>query len=109
VSREPAEYDASHIRVLEGLEAVRKRPGMYVGSTDERGLHQLVFEIAGRAVNEVVAGRASRVQVALMPDGGVRVSDDGPGVPFEADQDAGGPGLEAQLTRLACGVRLGSV
>lgn len=103
VSQKSVKYDASHIQVLEGLEAVRKRPGMYIGSTDERGLHRLVFEAAGRAMDEVVAGSASRVEVALMPDGGVRVADDGPGVPFEGRGEVGDPGLEAQLTRLMVG------
>lgn len=100
MSQEPVKYDASHIQVLEGWEAVRKRPGMYIGSTGQRGLHQLVFEIAGRAVNEVLAGRATHVEVALLADGGVRVADDGPGVPFEDAQDGSFSGLEAQLTRM---------
>ena len=73
-------YDASDITVLEGLEAVRKRPGMYVGSTDERGLRNLVLEIVERAAHEILAGRASRVEVTLMPGGGVCVADDGTGV-----------------------------
>lgn len=85
-------YDASRIQVLEGLEAVRKRPGMYVGSTSQRGLHQIVFDVAERAVDEVLAGRASAVEVTLTSDGGVRVADDGPGVPVEAAGDTGGPG-----------------
>ncbi len=75
MSQEPVTYDARHIQVLEGWEAVRKRPGMYIGSTRERGLHQLVVEVASRAVNEVLAARATRVEVTLMPDGGVRVAD----------------------------------
>ncbi|WP_330309676.1 MULTISPECIES: DNA gyrase subunit B [unclassified Streptomyces] len=101
---EAIRYDASHIQVLEGWEAIRKRPGMYVGSTGERGLHQLLFEVAGRAVNEVLAGRAGSVEVALTPHGGVRVADDGPGVPVEATAgDTDGPGLEALLTRMHAG------
>lgn len=100
-------YNASHIQVLEGLEAVRKRPGMYVGSTGQRGLHQIVFVIAGRAVNEVLAGRASTVDVTLTPDGGVRVADDGPGVPVEAAGDIGGPGLEVLLTQMYPGAEPG--
>jgi DNA gyrase subunit B len=98
VSKEAIGYEASHIQVLEGWEAIRKRPGMFVGSTGERGLHQLVFVVADRAVNEVLAGRAGSVDVALTPDGGVRVADDGPGVPIEAAGHTGGPGLEALLT-----------
>ncbi|WP_328725868.1 ATP-binding protein [Streptomyces sp. NBC_00259] len=98
-------YDATHITVLEGREAVRKRPGMYVGSTGERGLHQAVFEVVGRAVNEVLAGSASSVDVTLTPDGGVRVADDGPGVPVEVTEDADGASdLEALLTRMYAGM-----
>ncbi|NUP45947.1 MAG: DNA gyrase subunit B [Catenulispora sp.] len=73
-------YDASHIQVLEGLEAVRKRPGMYIGSTGERGLRYLVFEVVERAAHEILSGRASRMEVTLLPGGGVRVADDGTGV-----------------------------
>ncbi|MFE0255520.1 ATP-binding protein [Streptomyces sp. NPDC059010] len=99
------EYDAARIEVLEGREAVRKRPGMWVGSVTERGLHQLVFEVVGRAVNEVSATGAGRVDVTLTSDGGVRVADDGPGVAFEAPAagDADGPGLEALLTSMCAG------
>ncbi|MHB9862550.1 hypothetical protein [Streptomyces sp. YIM S03343] len=98
MSAEAAGYDASHIKVLEWPHVIRKRPGMYVGSTGERGLHHLVFEVADRAVSEVLDGRASCVDVALMTDGGVRVADDGPGVPVKATGDRSGPGLEALLT-----------
>lgn len=100
-------YDASHIQVLEGLEAIRKRPGMYVGSTSERGLHQMVFDVVARAVSEVLAGRASAVDVTLTPDGGVRVADDGPGIPVEAAGDTGGPGLETLLTSMHPGAEPG--
>ncbi|MEU2130217.1 ATP-binding protein [Streptomyces sp. NPDC018352] len=96
-------YDAARIEVLEGREAVRKRPGMWVGSTSERGLHQLVFEVVGRAVNQILNGRSGSVDVTLTPDGGVRVADDGPGVPFDTTGDAGGPGLEALLTSFFAG------
>ncbi|MFJ3205136.1 ATP-binding protein [Streptomyces sp. NPDC086989] len=96
-------YDASHIQMLEGWEAIRRRPGMYIGSTSQRGLHQVVFEVVGRAVNEIVAGRAGSVDVTLTPDGGVRVADDGPGVPVETSGDAGSPGLEALLTQMQFG------
>ncbi|MFJ2810559.1 ATP-binding protein [Kitasatospora sp. NPDC087271] len=107
MSEEAIRYDASHIQVLEGWEAVRKRPGMYVGSTGERGLRQLVFEVADRAVNEVLADRASRVDVTLTPDGGVCVADDGPGVPIDEAEGTGGPNLEALLTRMQAAVRPG--
>jgi DNA gyrase subunit B len=103
VSEEVIRYDAGHIQVLEGWEAIRKRPGMYVGSTGERGLHQLVFEVVGWAVNEVLAVRAGCLDVALACDGGVRVAVDGPGLPVEAAGDTGGPGLEALLTRTHAG------
>ncbi|SEK26942.1 hypothetical protein [Streptacidiphilus jiangxiensis] len=78
MSKEAISYDEGHIQLLTGLEAVRKRPGMYIGSTGERGLHQLVFEVVGRAVSE-----ATTVAVTLTSDGGVRVADDGPGLDFE--------------------------
>ncbi|MBP0449264.1 DNA gyrase subunit B [Kitasatospora sp. RG8] len=106
MSKEAGGYDAAHIQVLEGREAVRRRPGMWIGSTGERGLRNLVFEVADRAVNEVVAGRASRVDITLTSDGGVRVADDGPGVPVgEADGD----GLEALLTRMPASTGLGGL
>ncbi|MFE5633996.1 ATP-binding protein [Streptomyces sp. NPDC056543] len=103
MSEEDTRYDASQIQVLVGWEAVRKRPGMYVGSTSERGLRQLVFEVADRAVNEVLAGRAASVDITLTPDGGVRVADDGPGIPLDETEGDGGPALEALLTRIQVG------
>ncbi|MEJ8639754.1 ATP-binding protein [Streptomyces sp. MS2.AVA.5] len=93
-------YDATHIQVLEGLEAMRKRPGMYIGSTGERGLHQMVFEVADRAVNEALAGRANSVEITLTPDGRVCVADDGPGLPMEPTADDGNLILEALLTQM---------
>ncbi|MGW5637461.1 DNA gyrase subunit B [Streptomyces sp. NPDC003832] len=95
MTEEATTYDASHIEVLEGWKAVRKRPGMYVGSTGERGVLHMVFEVADRAVNEVLAGRAGTVDITLLPDGGVRVADDGLGV--------GGAELEDLLTRFQIG------
>ncbi|MGP4046310.1 ATP-binding protein [Streptomyces sp. 2A115] len=103
MSGEGTGCDVTRIEVLEGREAVRKRPGMWVGSIGERGLHQLVFEVVGQAVNQVLAGRSGSVDVTLTPDGGVRVADDGPGGPFEAAGDTGGPGLEALLTSFPAG------
>ncbi|MGW1623181.1 DNA gyrase subunit B [Streptomyces sp. NPDC002172] len=96
-------YDAADIEVLEGLEAVRKRPGMWVGSTGERGLHEMVFEVVGRAVNGVLAAGGGCVDVTLTPDDGVRVVDDGVEVPFEDAVGSGALGLEALLTSLRTG------
>ncbi|WP_329348097.1 DNA gyrase subunit B [Streptomyces sp. NBC_01261] len=95
MSTEGMEYDAAHIEVLDGREAVRKRPGMYVGSTGERGLYNLVSDVVDRAVGEVLAGRAGSVDVTLTSDGGVRVADDGAG-----SEGADAPDLAAQLTSL---------
>ncbi|MFD5435466.1 ATP-binding protein [Kitasatospora sp. NPDC127067] len=105
--QESSSYDAARIQVLEAREAIRRRPGMYIGSTGERGLHQMVFEVADRAVKEVLAGRAGRVEITLGSDGGVCVADDGPGVPVHDEGAAGEPGLGALLTRMHAGARLG--
>lgn len=108
MSGEGTGYDAARIEVLEGREAVRKRPGMWVGSTGERGLHQMVFEVVGRAVNQVLADSSGSgfVDVTLTSDGGVRVSDDGPEGSVEAAGDTGGPDLEALLTSFHAGPEL---
>lgn len=106
MSGEGMQYDAADIEVLDGVAVVRRRPGMWVGSTGERGLHQMVFNVVGRAVNEVLAQGGGCVDVTLTPDGGVRVEDDGAGVPFEdgeGGEDGGASGLEAQLTGLRPG------
>ncbi|MFJ7779213.1 DNA gyrase subunit B [Streptomyces yangpuensis] len=105
MSAESTGYDAVRITVLEGREAVRKRPGMYVGSTGVRGLHRLLLNELGRAVNASLAGGGGRVEVTLTPDGGVRVTDDGAGTPFEECEDTGRPGLETLLTELFAGTR----
>ncbi|MFD7711773.1 DNA gyrase subunit B [Streptomyces sp. NPDC059786] len=95
-----ARYDTSHIEVLDGREAVRKRPGMWVGSVGERGLHCWAFGVTDWVVDEALAGRAGSVAVTLTPDGGVRVTGDGQGVPVEAAGHTGGPGIEALLTSM---------
>ncbi|MFD4530656.1 DNA gyrase subunit B [Kitasatospora sp. NPDC058397] len=105
MSEESEAYDASTIVVLEGLEAVRKWPGMYIGSVGERGLHDLVFEAAERALDEILGGTASRVEITLTADGGIRVADDGTGLPIEHAGHSDGPALETRLTVLCCGAQ----
>src|SRR5215470_7875548 len=102
-----ATYTAKDITVLEGLEPVRLRPGMYIGSTGARGLHHLVYEVVDNAVDEALAGRADTIEVTIHPDDSVTISDNGSGIPVDVMPEQGLPAVTVVLTKLHAGGKFG--
>src|SRR5690606_24375359 len=106
-AKAPSQYTAENIQILEGLEAVRRRPGMYIGSTDQRGLHHLIYEIVDNAVDEAMAGYCDRIEITIEPDGHVRVHDNGRGIPVGKHPKTGLSAVETVLTVLHAGGKFG--
>ncbi len=106
-ANDPGDYSAKHLAVLEGLDAVRKRPGMYIGSTDSRGLMHCLWEIVDNAVDEALVGFAKRIDVILHPDGSVEVRDDGRGIPVDVEKKTKLTGVELVMTKLHAGGKFG--
>ena len=102
-----AEYGASQIQVLEGLEAVRRRPGMYVGGTDIRALHHLIYEVVDNSIDEAMGGYAKNIAVTLQPENRVMVVDDGRGIPVEVHKQTKKSALETVMTTLHAGGKFG--